>query len=334
MFVNLVYDGVASVAPSDVKKRLLAVANAPKANVLTTDEKEEQATAAAAAAEPAGGEEAGPLFIAKFDYDPDQGPNVDENGVPYDDEELTLRVDDIIRTIGEIDEDGFYMAEQIQGPNKGKQGLVPSNFIEAYSGAPEDAAAPAAAGGPGPQYRVLYDYNPEEGPNDEDPDEELQLQAEEIIFMVGGLDDDGFFMGMRQDGKQGLVPSNYVAALDGDAGGGEYAEEVVSGDAAADGADGYAVGTIVVGLHDYTPHDHSPNEDGMDDELAFAEGDRMVITQPLDEDMFYQAEHKITGRIGFIASNFVAAESEDDGPLSPGRKQAGRQQAQATVQTK
>jgi len=216
----------------------------------------------------------------------------------------------------------------VQGPNKGKQGLVPSNFIEPYSGEAGDATAAAAlapagaaeAEGPGPQYRVLYDYNPAEGPNDEDPDEELQLQAEEIIFMVGEIDEDGFFLGMRQDGKQGLVPSNYVELLDaGEAGGDDFADETEFAD---DAGEGYPVGTVVVGLHDYTPDDHSPNDDGMDEELAFAEGDRMVITQALDEDQFYQAEHKMTGQIGFIPSNFVSAESED-GPLSPGNNTLG-----------
>jgi hypothetical protein len=34
-------------------------------------------------------------------------------------------------------------------------------------------------------------------------------------------------------------------------------------------------------------------------------------------DMVYEAEHKITGKTGFIPSNFVVREQDDDGTLTP-----------------
>ena len=59
-------------------------------------------------------------MIALYDYDPQSlSPNVDL------DVELPFRVGDIITVIGEMDEDGFFMAEL-----KGKRGLVPSNFLQ------------------------------------------------------------------------------------------------------------------------------------------------------------------------------------------------------------
>ncbi|XP_077996302.1 uncharacterized protein LOC144449607 isoform X2 [Glandiceps talaboti] len=59
-------------------------------------------------------------MIALFDYDPKMNsPNVDS------DVELTFITGDIIRVYGSMDEDGFYMGEL-----HGRQGLVPSNFLE------------------------------------------------------------------------------------------------------------------------------------------------------------------------------------------------------------
>ena len=60
------------------------------------------------------------VMIALYDYDPQSlSPNVDV------DVELPFKTGDIITVIGEMDEDGFFMAEL-----KGKRGLVPSNFLQ------------------------------------------------------------------------------------------------------------------------------------------------------------------------------------------------------------
>jgi len=59
-------------------------------------------------------------MIAMYDYDPQSlSPNVDV------DIELPFKTGEIITVIGEMDEDGFFMAEL-----KGKRGLVPSNFLQ------------------------------------------------------------------------------------------------------------------------------------------------------------------------------------------------------------
>ena len=60
-------------------------------------------------------------MIALYDYDPQQlSPNVDAEV------ELAFRTGDIIHVFGEMDDDGFFLAE-LQG--QGRRGLVPSNFL-------------------------------------------------------------------------------------------------------------------------------------------------------------------------------------------------------------
>ncbi|XP_026313445.1 peripheral-type benzodiazepine receptor-associated protein 1 isoform X4 [Hyposmocoma kahamanoa] len=73
-------------------------------------------------------------MVALYDYDPQElSPNVDA------DAELSFQTGQIIHVYGEMDDDGFYMAEI-----DGVRGLVPSNFLADAS----DQYAPAP-GGPG-----------------------------------------------------------------------------------------------------------------------------------------------------------------------------------------
>ena len=59
------------------------------------------------------------FFQAKFDYNPEEGPNQDE-------EELSFEEGDCFAVFGDADEDGFYHAK-----NKfGDPGVIPSNFVE------------------------------------------------------------------------------------------------------------------------------------------------------------------------------------------------------------
>jgi hypothetical protein len=60
----------------------------------------------------------------------------------------------------------------------------------------------------------------------------------------------------------------------------------------------------VVALYDYDPVELSPNEDPSM-ELKFVVGDVFVITSSIDEDGFYEAEHRITRLRGLIPSNFI-----------------------------
>ncbi|KAK6184454.1 hypothetical protein SNE40_006922 [Patella caerulea] len=61
------------------------------------------------------------VYVAKYDYDPyTQSPN------ETPDSELPLNAGDYVLVFGEMDEDGFYEGELVDG----RKGLVPSNFIE------------------------------------------------------------------------------------------------------------------------------------------------------------------------------------------------------------
>ena len=82
-----------------------------------------------------------------------------------------------------------------------------------------------------------------------------------------------------------------------------------------DDEEGLLVGTVVNGMHDYTPEDHSRNDDGMDEELSFAAGDRMVIISELDPDMVHG--HGLRGRTQDHRQNRVH-------PIQLCRQRAGR----------
>lgn len=58
--------------------------------------------------------------------------------------------------------------------------------------------------------QALFDYDANEySPNAESHDE-LSFHAGDIIFVHGSVRDDGFYAGELEDGKKGLVPSNYL----------------------------------------------------------------------------------------------------------------------------
>ena len=75
-------------------------------------------------------------YVVLYDYDPAEGPN-------EDDDELSLKEGDLLEGLGEIDEDGFLLARHLAGTFKGKQGMVPSTFIQLET----DAAGGSAADG-------------------------------------------------------------------------------------------------------------------------------------------------------------------------------------------
>nr|XP_006811794.1 PREDICTED: peripheral-type benzodiazepine receptor-associated protein 1-like [Saccoglossus kowalevskii] len=71
-------------------------------------------------------------MVALFDYDPRQAsPNVDS------DVELAFKTGDIILVDGEMDDDGFFLAEI-----RGERGLVPSNFLEEVPLTPSPVPSP------------------------------------------------------------------------------------------------------------------------------------------------------------------------------------------------
>ena len=76
-------------------------------------------------------------MIALYDYDPQKlSPNVDAEV------ELKVTTGDIIYVYGEMDDDGFYLAEL-----RGQRGLVPSNFLADASSNLGGATAAAAVAG-------------------------------------------------------------------------------------------------------------------------------------------------------------------------------------------
>ena len=76
-------------------------------------------------------------MIALYDYDPHElSPNVDLEV------ELPFRTGDVIYVYGDMDDDGFYLAEL-----RGQRGLVPSNFL---SEVPNQGGRPGGPGAVGP----------------------------------------------------------------------------------------------------------------------------------------------------------------------------------------
>jgi hypothetical protein len=121
--------------------------------------------------------------------------------------------------LGEIDEDGFLLARHLGGELKGKQGMVPSTFIQLEEGSGASASADGGEEGGAFLVRVLYDYDPEAGPNEEG--DELSIREGQILRIFGEADDDGFYTGEHTDDTaagiaKGMIPSNFVESLSAD----------------------------------------------------------------------------------------------------------------------
>ena len=57
---------------------------------------------------------------------------------------------------------------------------------------------------------ALYDYNPAVNSPNVNSNDELSFKSGEIIYVQGDIHDDGFYDGQLENGKKGLVPSNYL----------------------------------------------------------------------------------------------------------------------------
>ncbi|XP_077173910.1 RIMS-binding protein 3C-like [Paroedura picta] len=64
-------------------------------------------------------------------------------------------------------------------------------------------------------FLARYSYDPFSGPN-QNPEAELPLTAGEYVYICGGKDEDGFYVGELMDGRRGFVPSNLVEEVAGD----------------------------------------------------------------------------------------------------------------------
>jgi RIMS-binding protein 2 len=163
-------------------------------------------------------------FTALFDYDPaTMSPN--DDGA---EEELKFSKGNIITVYGDKDEDGFYLGEI-----DGRQGFVPYNMVtelvtETLNGYPEtengptqdalspenaaayDLAAKDSNSSKREKMIALFDYNPHEHSPNADAEAELPLHAGDVIYVIGEVDEDGFYEGENENGQRGLVPSNYL----------------------------------------------------------------------------------------------------------------------------
>ncbi|GAA6218610.1 CD2-associated protein isoform X3 [Lates japonicus] len=178
------------------------------------------------------------------------------------DDELTLRLGDIIKNVRHIEEDGW-----MEGDLNGKRGLFPDNFVkelkkeskevkEAKNEPKEEASQPTRreksagnvanlvqrmstigipTGGflPQPpaaskkpkkrQCKALFDYQPQN-------EDELELKIGDIVDIIEEVEE-GWWSG-NSNGKSGLFPSNFVKELDA------MTEDGESNETTADETDG------------------------------------------------------------------------------------------------
>lgn len=59
---------------------------------------------------------------------------------------------------------------------------------------------------------ALFEYDPWESSPNMDSEDELPFRAGDIIYVIGDMDQDGFYYGDLH-GRRGLVPSNYLQTL-------------------------------------------------------------------------------------------------------------------------
>ncbi|EGD75519.1 hypothetical protein PTSG_06590 [Salpingoeca rosetta] len=203
----------------------------------------------------------------------------------------------------------------------------PLTFICPTPEAQADAGvslAEAAAEGQQPVrlFVALYDYDPETmSPNDAFEDE-LELKEGMVIKVLGDVGEDGFFLA-EHNGRQGLVPSNFVEELNPET----VSEFTDTADfvSQADSADvqeaedepetalqaDVGVGTLVRALYDYLPEELSPNDD-IAEELSFHMHDLMRVVEPRDDDGFFKCEHIQSARQGYVPGNFIAPVPEEE----------------------
>nr|KAG5707043.1 hypothetical protein BaRGS_019648 [Batillaria attramentaria] len=162
------------------------------------------------------------LFIALFDYDPvTMSPIVDAV-----DEELPFREGQILKVYGDKDADGFY-----RGEANGQLGYIPCNMVseihiddpdlveqllkESQSNSTHHPNLP----GPGRRMVALYDYDPQELSPNVDAEVDLAFKQGDIVYVMGDMDEDGFFTGelhgiSRKDRLSLSPPTERAIVLD------------------------------------------------------------------------------------------------------------------------
>uniref|UniRef100_A0A3P9BNP9 RIMS-binding protein 2 n=1 Tax=Maylandia zebra TaxID=106582 RepID=A0A3P9BNP9_9CICH len=152
------------------------------------------------------------LFVALYPYNPAaMSPNHETAA-----EELPFVPGQIIKVTGDKDADGFY-----HGESGGLSGYVPSNmvaeipvddeylkhllmqqgFLPDVTSIPDSGAVRRMV--------ALFDYDPWENSPNMDSEAELGFRSGDIIYVLGDMDQDGFYYGDLH-GQRGLVPSNFL----------------------------------------------------------------------------------------------------------------------------
>lgn len=182
-------------------------------------------------------------FVALFDYDPStMSPNPNAAS-----EELAFKEGSIIKVIGDKGPDGFYRGEldnhigyvpcnvvsEITDPNilynlneKNRQvaaiqsGISTSNqYINQQQQQSRLGQQPTSQlqqqlesqQNGVKRMTALYDYDPQENSPNADTESEIPFKVNDIIYVYGKMDTDGFYMGEVERTKQrGLVPSNFL----------------------------------------------------------------------------------------------------------------------------
>ncbi|XP_029028219.1 RIMS-binding protein 2-like [Betta splendens] len=168
------------------------------------------------------------LFVALYPYNPAaMSPNTDTAA-----EELPFVPGQIIKVVGDRDSDGFY-----HGESGGLSGYVPSNLVAevpvddeylkhvlmqqgflpvdhtGMSLTPELSESDSIPDDVVVQRMVaLFDYDPWESSPNMDSEVELGFRSGDIIYVLGDMDQDGFYYGDLH-GRRGLVPSNFLQPL-------------------------------------------------------------------------------------------------------------------------
>ncbi|KAK5904920.1 RIMS-binding protein 2 isoform X2 [Pseudochaenichthys georgianus] len=168
------------------------------------------------------------LFVALYPYNPAaMSPNYEMAA-----EELPFVPGQLIKVFGDIDSDGFY-----RGESGGLSGYVPSNMVAEVPVDDEylkhllmqqgflpmdhsgmcfnpDMSEVATISDDVVVRRMLalFDYDPWESSPNIDSEDELGFRSGDIIYVLGDMDQDGFYSGDLH-GRRGLVPSNYLQPL-------------------------------------------------------------------------------------------------------------------------
>ncbi|XP_019848716.1 PREDICTED: peripheral-type benzodiazepine receptor-associated protein 1-like isoform X2 [Amphimedon queenslandica] len=145
----------------------------------------------------------GSLYRALYSYDPSvSSPNGEGAG-----DELTFYENNIIKALGELDEDGFFL-----GSCNGAEGLVPKNMVQLITHETDGSSDYDHSVSNG-NYSVhlvkaLYDYEPKTQSPNEEYQEELSFTSGDYIT-VYGEPVDGFYEG-ELNGLKGYVPKSFV----------------------------------------------------------------------------------------------------------------------------